>query len=494
MKNIYFFFLLLLALSSCQSNKNEPKTINLEVSNYAENFALLLQYTSDLSLNSKLDSIKIPSGEKISLSEELLANANSILKFKDDDQFTLAFSKYINQPISIKLDLQKPDSIIVEGKQAKFIEYQLDQNKYWYKTYYDFDEKYSGLMKLDSKEYFMIQDSITQLRLQFLDDYFKEADLENQKDFVELERNKLIYVNLYDKVNTASPESIKRLDIYGDSLSDKPITYSEHIDFSNPILFESEYYNRFIYEFIKKDIMLTNPDTKITYDFLLNNGFPIIDKWFIDADTNAIEKTIFLNTIIRDAKISNAEIDVEAFRNKIDELEKSDYSKDYVSILDKNLDDLVEIFSKVAVGKRASDFSLTDENGNIYTLSEMSNKTIIIDVWASWCAPCIASFPKWNALAEKYKDNKNFEFLTVSIDKEAELWKNGLEKHQLEGLKLYAGEKAFDSDFAVNYNISAIPCYIVIDANGKIALLNANFKELEEYAENHQVNNLTFLK
>ncbi len=124
----------------------------------------------------------------------------------------------------------------------------------------------------------------------------------------------------------------------------------------------------------------------------------------------------------------------------------------------------------------------------------MSNKTIIIDVWASWCAPCIASFPKWNALAEKYKDNKNFEFLTVSIDKEAELWKNGLEKHQLEGLKLYAGEKAFDSDFAVNYNISAIPCYIVIDANGKIALLNANFKELEEYAENHQVNNLTFLK
>ena len=84
--------------------------------------------------------------------------------------------------------------------------------------------------------------------------------------------------------------------------------------------------------------------------------------------------------------------------------------------------------------------------------------------------------------------------MTVSIDKEAELWKNGLEKHQLEGLKLYTGEKAFKSDFAVNYNISAIPCYIVIDANGKIALLNANFKELEEYTENHQVNNLTFLK
>lgn len=49
----------------------------------------------------------------------------------------------------------------------------------------------------------------------------------------------------------------------------------------------------------------------------------------------------------------------------------------------------------------------------IVTLSQLKNKVVILDFWATWCSPCKASFPTMQLLVNKYKDDKDIAFLFI---------------------------------------------------------------------------------
>ncbi|MFT5884798.1 MAG: thiol-disulfide isomerase/thioredoxin [Arcticibacterium sp.] len=65
-------------------------------------------------------------------------------------------------------------------------------------------------------------------------------------------------------------------------------------------------------------------------------------------------------------------------------------------------------------GTMAPDFDLVNLSGEKVKLSEMRGKTVIIDFWATWCGPCIKSFPGMKQAQDKYADNQDVEFLFVN--------------------------------------------------------------------------------
>lgn len=130
----------------------------------------------------------------------------------------------------------------------------------------------------------------------------------------------------------------------------------------------------------------------------------------------------------------------------------------------------------------APDFELPDASGKMHKLSDLKGKIVAIDVWATWCVPCMQSLPKFLTLREKYKDNANIVFMSISIDDEKARtkWTDFLKAKGMNGLDLYA-PKGTSNNFQTDYAITGIPRYILIDKNGKVLISHAPSASTNEY-------------
>jgi len=111
--------------------------------------------------------------------------------------------------------------------------------------------------------------------------------------------------------------------------------------------------------------------------------------------------------------------------------------------------------------------------GGTTSLKDLKGKYTYIDVWATWCGPCIREIPSLKKVEEDYHD-KNIQFVSVSIDKEKdfEKWKTMVNDKELGGIQLFA-DNDWSSEFVKGYEIQGIPRFILIDPNGNIVNSNA---------------------
>ncbi len=101
-------------------------------------------------------------------------------------------------------------------------------------------------------------------------------------------------------------------------------------------------------------------------------------------------------------------------------------------------------------------------------LAKNKGKKIVIDVWASWCGDCLRSLPDVKKLQEK---NPDIVYVFLSLDKDIDSWKNGVERLKIEGEHYYM-QSGWEGDFANFLNLNWIPRYLVIDNNGSIIVFN----------------------
>ena len=481
MKKLLIVIFCLISIN-CQKKENHPLSISGKISNYSKEYLIIGRDTTGIGLKTSIDSIKLDQEGSFHFVPQRKFKSNPILILDTPETTRINLSKFIVDPIEFNFDLSWDDSLSISGNQAPFVQYQQDQQEYWKNIYEDFSNRHPVLSQSDNQkeEYHIIQDTITQLRIAFLEDYFEGLEIENQSEFIDYEKNSLIYSNLFYRMSGQKKEIIKKLSFYRESADSPSLSFSDQVDFSKKSLFTIYYYREFIIDFLMNDVRLHSSDGNISsYEFFLKEGLKRIDVWFKNPETNSLAKVIFINDLLSKAKIFKAQIDINEFRNIVKDLEKEPLVNNYLPILNEAIEELKLSMSKISPGNKAPEFNLVYKNDETFTSSDISEKIIIIDVWASWCQPCIAAFPKWNNLVLK-NQNDNIEFLTISVDDTKEKWKRGMEKYSLEGSHLYAGEGGFKSVFAKDYNIKALPHYIAIDENGRILTVTSSFSDISK--------------
>lgn len=101
--------------------------------------------------------------------------------------------------------------------------------------------------------------------------------------------------------------------------------------------------------------------------------------------------------------------------------------------------------------------------------SKFANKALIIDFWATWCAPCIADMPFSKSLHEKNKDLPvEYIYLCTTSSSSVDIWKNRVGEMQIPGTHIYVNDKIIARLKTVLNAEGGFPTYVVIDVNGKV--------------------------
>ncbi len=167
-------------------------------------------------------------------------------------------------------------------------------------------------------------------------------------------------------------------------------------------------------------------------------------------------------------------------KTKIKDLQPEIYkiaNLQYRSVLLKLTNDKLR-FSK---GDPAVNIHAEDLAGKKVSIKDYKGKIIIVDMWATWCAPCQPEIPHFEDLATNYKENPNIVFISLSIDNNKGLWKRKLVHKSTNALQWNSL-----GDLMSAYSDIGIPRTIIIDKDFNIVELNGlqpSSPEMKKYIE-----------
>lgn len=125
---------------------------------------------------------------------------------------------------------------------------------------------------------------------------------------------------------------------------------------------------------------------------------------------------------------------------------------------------------------QAFDFTAMDKDGKTVKLSDFKGKKVYINMWASWCGPCMREIPELEKTYQKLKDNKDIVFLSITSPNDSE-FKNQSPQDKGKDVILNKAKELgvtypvlFDVNdrFIINYAIRSFPTHIFINSDGTI--------------------------
>ncbi len=115
-------------------------------------------------------------------------------------------------------------------------------------------------------------------------------------------------------------------------------------------------------------------------------------------------------------------------------------------------------------GEEPYEIILPGLNGDTVSLSSLKGKVVLLDFWASWCAPCRAANRDFVKLYKKHKDN-GFEILGVSLDDEEKHWRKAVTKDNITWLQVI-DRGGWQAKTAEKWKLMAIPTNYLINQHG----------------------------
>ncbi len=155
----------------------------------------------------------------------------------------------------------------------------------------------------------------------------------------------------------------------------------------------------------------------------------------------------------------------------------ADYAAYRASLDGKIKAGLKEKYRSSMVKKEAPQFSMQNMKGETVSLSDMKGKIVVLDFWATWCGPCIISFPGMQAAVNKYAADPNVEFLFINTwqteENYVDLVTDFIAENQYTFHVLYDEMKERDKATVTAYGIQGIPTKVFIDGDGFIRFQTA---------------------
>jgi thiol-disulfide isomerase/thioredoxin len=311
---------------------------------------------------------------------------------------------------------------------------------------------YKNLGALDEKVFLSKVDSVYTLQKDLLN---KQKDLGTQ--FVELENGNILYgrANLmYDY------ESYKRY-VGEDKAFKVSVNYPDfhaELDPENEKLAAVNNYKNYWQKYYNKK---ANPDQSPDDDSVGPSYLNLVSK---EVKSPVIKN----NLLYAEAKYAIT------YTNDLENYYKSFMANSSNEVHKKEISETYNKLAKLSKGSPSPTFE-NYENfaGGSTSLSELKGKYVYIDVWATWCGPCIREIPSLKEQIKKY-EGKNIAFMSISVDKQKdhEKWKEMVKEKELQGIQLFAPND-WESTFVKDYSIMGIPRFILIDPNGNIVNANA---------------------
>ncbi|MDR7369980.1 TlpA disulfide reductase family protein [Flavobacterium aquidurense] len=175
--------------------------------------------------------------------------------------------------------------------------------------------------------------------------------------------------------------------------------------------------------------------------------------------------------ILAELAMVNPVLNKKELNNLYSVLDLTRQNDQYLKLFKKGIDRL----GTYGVGKPFLDFKLPDQNGSLVDLKKFNRKIVLIDFWASWCAPCRKKSPELIALKQKFA-GANFEIIGISIDKNKQQWNTAIAKDKLDWVNLLDTDQKIKASFG----IENIPYNYLIDDKGIIIGINLSVAEIDK--------------
>lgn len=138
------------------------------------------------------------------------------------------------------------------------------------------------------------------------------------------------------------------------------------------------------------------------------------------------------------------------------------------------------------VGNPAPDIEGFTTEGEDFTLSELKGKYVLLDFWASWCAPCRREFPFIKEALEYSEKNDKFVVLSYSLDSKEKDWKNCISSNELTHPNWIhiSTLKGWNSDAPKYFNVEGVPYTVLLNPDGKIIALELRGEKMVKKIKN----------
>jgi thiol-disulfide isomerase/thioredoxin len=144
------------------------------------------------------------------------------------------------------------------------------------------------------------------------------------------------------------------------------------------------------------------------------------------------------------------------------------------------IEDAFFAYTQMTNGSMAApEITLPDPTGKTRSLSSLKGKYVLIDFWASWCAPCKSEMPNVIAAYNKY-NNKGFTIFSVSLDEDKNEWQKGIKNFDMPWPEQVNEQSGWKSQLPQLYQFDGIPYTVLLNPEGKIIGTNLRGQKLQD--------------
>jgi thiol-disulfide isomerase/thioredoxin len=197
----------------------------------------------------------------------------------------------------------------------------------------------------------------------------------------------------------------------------------------------------------------------------------------IDGGTASNEKVGIAHYVLGDAYRASDQFD-KAKREYTLVVDRYSFLGQQIVMAAKASLEELDALKRLAIGSTPIPFEVKGTSGEVLSLEKYKGKVVLIDFWATWCAPCRAEMPNVVKLYKKHHDS-GFEIIGISLDRSREALDRYVRDNGMRWPQFFDG-KFWENEIAMMYKVRAIPATFLIDRRGVLRYRSIRGKQLEE--------------